>query len=238
LTNDKLVKGGPGLTIHENTALEVASRVKQFCTFHEDVDTVVRSGKTTLLLDVSYSMSGRDKHVEGCNGDDWSRSAKCACPRRIDHLREAVSEFEALPKVSFSTDVYPDEVPEPKSSTNMLGAFTWLLEHQQERGFDSIILVSDGEPDGGWGRRDDVVEEAKKLGVPVHSIFIGRPGSEGSRFLERLAEATGGKALNADPHQIKLLSGTLASAIKGFLPERSGPEARGEDITRREPILL
>jgi hypothetical protein len=184
-------------------------------TMHTDVKARYTrgSGRAVLLCDVSYSMVDQ---VQG--------------KRKIDHLRETLEHFGGVRRVSFSTEVYPNDVPEPKSSTRLANALRFVRD-EEEFSCDSVILISDGLPDS----ETDALDAAISLNRPVHVVFIGdmttQQGRDGEAFMRRLAEATGGKQFTADSSDsMKLLSTTLTGAIRGLL----GPAP--EDA--RGPIIL
>lgn len=126
-----------------------------------------------LLLDVSGSMA---ELVDG--------------KRKIDHLREAVSKFPDMARVSFSDRVWENEVPEPQANTNMAAGF----RHLQLSGPRAVILISDGLPD------DPVAAlgEAKRLAVPVNILYIGATGGAGEAFMKQLARETGGREVTIE----------------------------------------
>lgn len=148
---------------------------------------------TVLLLDVSQSMNER---VGGA--------------RKIDLLRRAVGAFPALRRWSFSEQVYPGQIPEPQTGTNLARALCTLTEEAPAR----VILVSDGEPND----EEEALASATRLGRPVDVIYIGEPETSGERFMRRLAEATGGRWVTVA--QAELADGIGREIARLALPGR------------------
>ncbi len=125
--------------------------------------------ETVFVLDVSGSM-------DGMSGKQ----------RKIDHLRDVMSKYPTAHKVCFSDDVYlTQDIPEPRGGTSLDKTFRYLAKTNN---FKKIVLVSDGEPND----EGEALNEAVTLGAKVDIVFIGTKGSRGERFMERLAERTGG----------------------------------------------
>lgn len=164
-----------------------------------------------LLLDISGSM--------GENMPDGKA--------KIEHLREAIREINAsdMKWVAFSDDVYKDEhghtiftkdtpIPDPGGNTYLAKGFRHLKAMARE-GFDKIILVSDGLPFD----REEALNEALSIGVPVDVIYIGNDDS-GRIYMGRLASETHGKMVQAS--EIDLLS-RLNEAFSIEIRDRTVP---------------
>lgn len=191
--------------VAESAALAIFRGAKlKLVTLHSDVKAV-GSKRPVLCCDVSYSMVDKVGQGEGRL-------------RKIDHLREAIKAFTGVRLLSFSSSVFPEEVKEPNGGTNMAAALRFIRD-EEGYGADSVVMISDGEPNN----EEDAIDAATSLGVPVHVIYIGEPGDRGERFMKRLADATGGQQYTADVNSVLLLSTSLSGAIRGLLGTGTGP---------------
>lgn len=124
-----------------------------------------------FLLDVSGSM-----------GDKVDKR------RKIEHLRDVMSRYKDANKVCFSSGVHTgQDIPEPDGGTNLAMALAHVRKIEQKP--KRIVLVSDGEPNS----ETEALREATQLAIPVDIIFIGEKGGKGERFMEKLAQTTGGE---------------------------------------------
>ncbi len=57
-----------------------------------------------------------------------------------------------------------------------------------------FILISDGEPN----EERATLNLAKQFKSKIHTVYIGPETGSGRKFLERLAEATGGASIKSD----------------------------------------
>ncbi len=114
--------------------------------------------------------------------------------RKIDILRDAVE------RVGIGMDIYcfsdrmtkTKYIPEPQSSTNLIGAFLELKGQSMQ-----LLLISDGIADD----PEDAIAAGILLGCPVNVLYIGSVGDQGESFMRKLAESTGGKWLTLDTMQ-------------------------------------
>ena len=60
-----------------------------------------------------------------------------------------------------------------------------------------IVLITDGYQNAGSVSIKDAVTKAKKAGVTIYTIGIGKPGDFDRKLLEKIAEETGGKSFAA-----------------------------------------
>ncbi len=60
-----------------------------------------------------------------------------------------------------------------------------------------IVLVTDGYQNAGSVSIADAVERAKKMGVTIYTIGVGKPGQYDGKLLEKIANETGGRAFFA-----------------------------------------
>jgi predicted metal-dependent peptidase len=179
----------------KGSSLSLAQKMRQgLATIREEKALAKAAEGIILLLDVSGSMS---EHV----GEK----------RKIDHLREAVQDYVSLRKVSFSYGVTEGSIPNPSGSTNLAGAFEYLLASRPKE----IILISDGLPDS----QESALAAAKSLACPVNVIYIGPGGDEGEAFMKRLAAETGGKQATADTRLYRQNFGRqLTNSVRLMLP--------------------
>ena len=146
-----------------------------------------------LLLDVSGSMG-------------W----EVAGVRKIDSLRMAAAAHPSIPKISFSSKIFRGEIPEPNGTTNMAKGFRTIASSYPNR---EVILVSDGLPNN----EEAAIEEALRIGKPVHVIYIG-DDTYGKKFMKALAARTGGKWLNISEKIVDTpISQQLETGIAGLL---------------------
>ena len=119
----------------------------------------------------------------------------------IDNLVEAVNRLK-IPHdkcVSFSSYCYEGVETVTHGGTDLLRAF----QHIANRKMKEVVVISDGEPQNPSG----CIAYAKKMGIPVHAIFIGNKGYAGEKFLEDLCRATEGSQLTVDGTADNLLKG-------------------------------
>jgi len=70
-----------------------------------------------------------------------------------------------------------------------------------------FIIISDGQPDD----EETALKEARKFVNKLDTIFIGREGGYGQKFLQQLAQASGGQAIK------DFSAKQLATSVKGLL---------------------
>jgi Ca-activated chloride channel family protein len=219
--------------------------------------SLARSGRDVLvLLDLSRSMNAAD--------DSMSRLA--IAKRAISQVLAAVPEdrsglivfggsaFLQLPLTGnqaafrrFLDAATTDDLGDPATDlSNALSAAATAFEHDGERGYQSVLVASDGE--SGGGDMTSPLARLKGAGIPVFSIGVGSPqGSPvpadsaeaperwhrdhiGRVVISRLepgdllraARETGGSYVRATPDGLQRLSGELARMEKRTL---SSPES-------------
>lgn len=192
MSNNKIVFTG------KSSALTFTNKLKEgIKSLKEEKQIMKQLEGIVLLLDTSGSM---DDIIEG--------------KRKIDHLREVVSEYPNIKKVSFSNRVIEDYMPEASGSTNMPLAFEYLKNMNMK--INKVILISDGLPQD----MELSIIKAKELGVPVNIIYIGPGGDIGEEFMQRLAKETGGKEVTIDTNLINIdLKNQLTKKLKLMLPK-------------------
>lgn len=147
-----------------------------------------------LLLDVSGSMH------QCVNGK-----------RKIDILRETVTNFTGVRMFAFST--YTEEIkyiPEPQEDTDLTNAFIHLKPIINKD--TNLVLVSDGEPNN----NESSLKEGESLGIPVNVVFIGNMGSSGEEFMKKLARLTNGREITVETFNMAFQQ-KLTEGIMGLL---------------------
>lgn len=132
-----------------------------------------------VIVDTSGSMAAFD------NGNTASRYER-ACSELAKIQNDMPGKIAVL---SFSDDVMfcPSGKPWDFSATTRLDralAFARVADVADMK----FIVISDGQPDDEQG----ALNEARKYKNKIDTIFIGKEGDEGQRFLAKLAQASGG----------------------------------------------
>jgi Ca-activated chloride channel homolog len=229
--------------------------------------SLARSGRDVLvLLDLSRSMNAVDEEPDPSGATGPSRLA--VAKRAISQILAAVPEnrsglvifggsaFLQLPLTEnhaafqrFLDAATTDDLGDPTTDlSSALSAAATAFAHEGERGYQSVLIASDGESLGG-----DVgppLAKLKAAGVPVFIVGVGSPGgapvpadsSEAperwhrdhigrvviSRLdesdLRRAARETGGSYVRASPDGIAALSRDLARMERRTLSSRESIE--------------
>ena len=144
-----------------------------------------------VLIDQSGSMA-----------DDDTRDGRTRYEVAEAELRKIQELYPGqVAVVEFSDDAVfcPTGIPSRSgASTNMLAALQWVKNAGAD-GLFEIVLISDGEPTSRTpgDAEDEVMRFARTLKGGIHTIYIGAEGSDGERFLRKLAKATGGQPFEA-----------------------------------------
>ncbi len=168
---------------------------------------------TVLVLDHSASMADR--------ADDKDEGSKMAALHRaagrfVDIMRPG-ARTTLLP---FSTRVeqaepFSDDKTALKGRINKLQAEGGTLLYDatydalltlgaaRPEGKRAVVVLTDGvdEAPGSRHRVEEIIEEAKRAGVPLYMLGLGRPGEVNDKVMKHLAEATGGKYFHASNQQ-------------------------------------
>lgn len=160
-----------------------------------------------LLVDTSSSMFA---HVVG--KDEKGEETR---KRAIDIVREVVATVRGdgdLPIIAFGGPTecevrFVDVVPEPDGSTPLHAA----IKLAKEYGATRLVVISDGVPD----LKETSLENARAFGGQIDVVYIGAEGSGGSVFLNALASATGGKRLQGDLKDPRLLTSHVIAFLDG-----------------------
>lgn len=133
-----------------------------------------------VLVDVSSSMSARDLY------DDRSRY-EAACDE-LTKLQARLPGKIAVIAFSSAAQFCPNGTPPFfGGGTNMAGALTFV--HVADDCGIQFVLISDGEPND----EAATLQVARQFKSRIDTIFIGREGEHGVKFLRQLAAATGGQ---------------------------------------------
>lgn len=151
-----------------------------------------------VLMDVSGSMAVRDQV------GDVTRFT--VANQELSKVQEENPGRVAI--IEFSTDVkfVPfGELSQPDGSTNVADALKFA-QMMDKIGDIQFLLVSDGEPNDERAAMD----VARTFKHKINTIFVGKEGGSGQRFLEDLSRATGG---TFSRKSIKQLSGSIAGYL-------------------------
>lgn len=151
-----------------------------------------------VLIDQSASMSQRD--APGGKSRFDAADAELARIQRDNPGRVGVVAF------SNYAAFCPGGVPIRLSGgTDMAEALRFI--HVADNTGIKLILISDGEPDS----EDKAFAQARRFKSPIHTLYIGSENGRGRAFLEKLANATGGKAFKTTA------PGLLANTVETLL---------------------
>jgi hypothetical protein len=156
-------------------SLSKLKETKQAITVRKD--EIKKEKETLLLLDASYSMSDNDS-----NGIS-----------KMQTLGKMIKTMPNADKIYFNSDIMNygkrTDTPQPGGAGTFLAdAFKYIKSKSYTNIYKKIILISDGMPNS----ENEAIESALDLKKPINIIFIGDKGSDGERFMQRLAKATGG----------------------------------------------
>jgi tight adherence protein B len=195
------------------------------------VDTVkggVVQRTTVLALDVSNSMRGQI---------DEARQAALA------FIRTAPADLR-IGLVTFSADVHDTIAPttdraaleaavrdiELSTGTRVYDAVAAAANLSGESGARSVLVLSDGRDQGGGLSLDDVAEQVADSGVVVDAVALGS-GAESPADLARVADASGGAVVTADPASLRAVFAAEAAALAGQLVATfTPPEGTSGDV--------
>lgn len=140
------------------------------------------SASVILILDCSGSMSATDA--------PGGKSRRKAAAEQLTRLQADHAGKLALVCFADRAQFSPGGVPlNCGSMTNMVRALEFCLPADDTG--TQFILISDGQPDS----ESETLQVARQFKTPIATVFIG-PESDlmgGRRFLEKLAQATGGQ---------------------------------------------
>lgn len=149
------------------------------------------SADIIVLIDTSSSMSQED-----------SRGGKSRYNVACDELKNIQAQRPGkLAILSFSSDVIfcPNGIPFDFSQGTDMGKALKFAKMGDVKGMQ-FILISDGEPND----EGETISIAKTYKNHINTIFVGPEGGSGQAFLQKLAQASGGKSSTIE--QVKQLS--------------------------------
>lgn len=135
-----------------------------------------------IMVDVSSSMTTHDA--------SGGISRYDAAVEQLKRLQKDLPGKIAVGWFADKADIAISGVPlDPHGCTNMVAAL------EKMKVFDGgnqvkLILISDGEPDG--GTETETLNLARTFSNKIDTIFVGNEMSAGATFLKELAAATGG----------------------------------------------
>jgi VWFA-related protein len=182
------------------SVLDDSKPVEQIRSFHSETDLPLQVG---LMVDASNSVRDRFKFEQESAIEFLNQTVR---PR---YDRAFVVGFDVTPEV---TQDFTDNTEalsrgvralRPGGGTAMYDALYFacrdkLLKEQQSGAVRrAIILLSDGDDNMSHVTREEAIEMAQRAGVIVYSISTNITGGArrgGDKVLERIADATGGRA--------------------------------------------
>jgi Ca-activated chloride channel homolog len=176
------------------------------------------------LAELSRSIQKRGGHRLGLVV--FAARAKIVCPptRDYDHFRDALAQLDTKELLA---DLRPPAGTSP-SGTRIGGGLKAAVDahSEQNKGFQDILLISDGDDPARDAEWRNGVQAARSAGIPVHVVGVGDPanghpipGRDGTpirhdrevvltrleeRLLETIARQTGGSYLPARMEEFAL----------------------------------
>ncbi len=143
------------------------------------------SAEILVLLDVSYSMDAQDAR----NG----KSRHSVAHEELINLQETNEGKIAL--VCFSDTVITCFDGNPVRANGSTNLTEGLNSIRMVDGTDiKIIVISDGEPNS----ESRALETARTFSSKINTLYIGPESGGGRRFLEKLANQSGGQSLKSE----------------------------------------
>ena len=165
---------------------------------------------------------------------------------KIEAAREAALRFvEGIPPgvdlglVAFSDSVVASVPPtsdrgrvrevveemEPQGGTMysfpLMSALSWVRGYRAFNASCAVVMITDGLP-ADVDEYRPLLDEFRRLGVPVHAVFVGPPGGEGEGEIELIASRTGGRQETAST------AGRLVEVLSSLSSKISETVARVE----------
>lgn len=201
------------LTRNDFSVLDDQKPALQIRSFHRETDLPLQVG---LLIDASNSVRDRFKFEQEAAIEFLNSTIR---PR---YDQAFVVGFDVTPEVTQdftdNTEALSVGVRDlrPGGGTAMYDALYFacrdkLLKAQQSGPVRrAIILLSDGDDNQSHVTREEAIEMAQRAEVIVYAIStnISGSGSHGDKILERIAEATGGRAFF--PFQLREVSNAFS----------------------------
>lgn len=157
--------------------------------------------EAVVVVDTSGSMAAMDNRTV---------SRYTAACQELKRLQAETPGKLAVVSFSDHAQFDPSGVPtDLGSSTGMHKALSFI-KIADGTGI-RIVLISDGEPDN----PAETLRIARTFTSRIDTIFIGREGDDGARFLRELSEATGGIAATQHTHELNKLGATVRLMLGG-----------------------
>ena len=130
------------------------------------------------LKELSYTVQQHGGHRLALVA--FAARAQLVCPltHDYDHFRAALAELDAT---NLPRDLRPNG-PDAPSGTRIGAALSTAVEAQDPRfrGYQDIILLSDGDDPARDEEWREGVEAAHRRGIPVHTVGVGDPNADSS----------------------------------------------------------
>lgn len=154
------------------------------------------SCETLVLVDTSGSMEQSD-------APGGQTRYRAACNELARLQAQAPGKIGVI---SWSDEVRfcPSGVPELLGCTTNLANALAFVKPADELGLQ-IVVISDGEPDD----ETRAISKAKQFTSKIHTVFVGPEGSPGQKFLQLLAEASGGQFVRQSTAELNQLGQTI-----------------------------
>ena len=165
-----------------------------------------------LALDLSQSVSGdqlRDLKAAGGALLDGLAPADKAALLTFSHrltLGSALTSEVSLLRSAL------DGLTSSGDTSLFDATFAALLLGARDPGRDLLVVFSDGRDTASWLSADQVLEAAKRLDVVAYGVTLR--GAASGPFLRRLADETGGQALDID--STRALQAHFVEVLEGF----------------------
>ena len=177
--------------------------------------------RTILVVDVSGSMS-----EEVDSGKTKLQAVQESCHAFLDSIRSndnvGLVQFSGSVQVVRSLGASRDDLKNAVDGLVSDGTTVWmdalyealtLLEN--EKGRRTILFLSDGQDTGSSTPIATVLEKAKQLQVPIHTVGFGRAESIDEDALQEVASVTGGQCLiGPEPSELAQLYRETGSSAK------------------------
>lgn len=156
--------------------------------------------KCLVMVDTSGSMSEADA------GDGLTRHE--AARRQLERLQAENPGEVGVCSFSSSAEFCPGGVPNVRNSSTNMAAALKMMKMADGCGI-RLVLISDGCPDDSVAALD----LAKTFTSKIDTIYIGREGDSGRKFLRQLSDATGGISITNAVSELSKLGDNVTMLI-------------------------
>jgi VWFA-related protein len=187
------------------------------------VDSGQLAVNAVLALDVSSSSAGPRL-------DDLLAAGRALLDGLVSRDRASITTFSHVvaPRVPLTHDIASVrtvlEDVDPKGLTSVIdGIYVAVMSAQSEAGRPLVVVFTDGRDTESWLRPEELLEGSKRASAVVYSVATG--SARNWRFLEDLAEATGGRAITLNsskdlrPEFEKILREFRSRYVLSFTPQ-------------------